>query len=274
MVSAGVPSGFIFSQSSLQDYSDCPKRFSLRYIEKLQWPAVESEPALETERRQQEGKLFHKMVQQQLLGIPADKLRQEAATPNLRRWWENYTAHPLDLSGYTQYIELSLSAPIASYFRLTAKYDLVAVHEDGSVLIYDWKTYANRPRDETMIARWQTRVYRAMLILAGMHLNKATPIKPEHVKMTYWYSDHPTEPACFPYTATQFRRDKDALNRLAGEISTASDFPKTDEEKKCAFCVYRSYCERKIEIGSGDDLLETEYAEPEITLEQIQEIAF
>ena len=48
-----LPGSFIFSQSSLQYYFDCPRRFQLRYIEHLAWPAVETEPVLENERRQQ-----------------------------------------------------------------------------------------------------------------------------------------------------------------------------------------------------------------------------
>ena len=64
-----LPFGFVFSQSSLQDYNDCPRRFQLRYIEKLHWPAVEMEPALENEHRQQEGQLFHRLVQQHIIGI-------------------------------------------------------------------------------------------------------------------------------------------------------------------------------------------------------------
>ncbi|NCT22292.1 PD-(D/E)XK nuclease family protein, partial [bacterium] len=63
-----IQSPFTFSQSSLQDYADCPRRFQLRYIEQLAWPAVETEPALENERRQQEGLLFHRLAQQHLIG--------------------------------------------------------------------------------------------------------------------------------------------------------------------------------------------------------------
>jgi hypothetical protein len=65
-----LPNGFIFSQTSLQDYSDCRLRFQLRYLEKMEWPAVEMEPALENERRQMEGQYFHRLVQQHTLGIP------------------------------------------------------------------------------------------------------------------------------------------------------------------------------------------------------------
>jgi CRISPR/Cas system-associated exonuclease Cas4 (RecB family) len=266
-----LPLPFPFSQSSLQDYLDCPRRFELRYLRQLQWPAVESEPVLENERRQQEGQLFHRLVQQHLLGIPLDKLTPLASPPDLRRWWDNYLAHRPALDDYTKYTELVLMAPIGAH-RLLAKYDLVAIQPGKQALIYDWKTYARRPRNEHMAARLQTRVYRALLVRAGAHLNGGAPISPEQIEMIYWYADYPIEPARFPYTAAQYERDWAALEKLAAEIAAAGDFPKTEEEARCSYCAYRSYCERGIVAGQGDEL-ETELSEPEINFEQIQEIA-
>ena len=46
-----LPPGFQFSQRSLQDYVDCRRRFELRYLQNLAWPAVEAEPHLEQEKR-------------------------------------------------------------------------------------------------------------------------------------------------------------------------------------------------------------------------------
>jgi CRISPR/Cas system-associated exonuclease Cas4 (RecB family) len=267
-----LPPGFTFSQSSLQDYADCPRRFMLRYIEQLKWPAMESEPALENERRQQEGQLFHRMVQQHRIGLPADKLTPLASSLDLRRWWENYLSHPInDITGYTQSIEVTLSAPVGTC-RLLAKYDLVAAH-DGKAVIYDWKTSVKRPRDEWMAARMQTRVYRALLVQAGAHLNGGKPFEPEQVEMVYWYADFPSEPTRFPYNAAQYKRDWDGLTGIIGEIANHRVFPLTEEEKKCAYCPYRSYCNRGVEAGTGEEL-ETESAEAQINFEQIAEIEF
>ena len=102
---------FTFSQSSIQDYFDCPRRFQLRYIEHLAWPAVETEPVLENERRQQEGQLFHRMVQQHLVGLPVEKLTRLANSPDISRWWENYLNYKFELDGYSKYTELALNAP-------------------------------------------------------------------------------------------------------------------------------------------------------------------
>ena len=265
---------FTFSQSSLQDYADCPRRFQLRYIDQLTWPAVESEPVVENEHRQQEGQIFHRLVQQHLLGLPAENLIRLANTPNLTRWWENYTAANLGLSGYRTFTESTLSAPLGEH-RLLAKYDLIAIEENKAVIM-DWKTYAKRPRDEWMSARWQTRVYRALLAVAGNQLNGGQPIVPERIEMMYWYADFPSEPARFKYTSAQFKRDWSAIEKVVNEISSAQEFPMTEDEKMCRYCVYRSYCDRGKQAGAMDEAeaeMESEAAF-DINFEQIGEIEF
>ena len=273
------------SQSSLQDYHDCPRRFELRYLQRLSYPAIETEPALENEKHQQEGEYFHRLVQQHLIGIPAEQIAKLANTENLQRWWENYITAK-DLSGLTHralredltglYVETTLSAPLGK-FRLVAKYDLIAIGKD-QVTVYDWKTYRKRPKNEWLHIRWQTRVYRALLVQAGAHLNGNKPFIPEQIEMIYWFADFPAEPARFIYKADQYKRDWDALTKLADEIASASRFafPKTDEVSKCSYCPYRSYCNRGIRAGDAADAeLETEAEELfDINFEQIGEIAF
>ncbi len=167
MEKSSLPTGFIFSQASLQDYTDCPRRFQLRYMEQLKWPAVESEPALENERRQLEGQLFHRMVQQYSLGIPPGKILSQVSSPDLHRWWDNFIQHPIGLPTHSRHTELSLSAPLGGKYRLTAKYDLVAIQPGNDIQIFDWKTYFKRPKDEFLVNRWQTRVYRLLMVEAG-----------------------------------------------------------------------------------------------------------
>ncbi|MGB7874899.1 MAG: PD-(D/E)XK nuclease family protein [Anaerolineales bacterium] len=279
-----LPEQFTFSQSSLQDYADCPRRFQLRYLDKLVYPAAETEPALENERHLQEGQQFHRLAQQHLLGIPTDKLAPLANTPNLQRWWESFI-NANDLSGLINltglYPEITLSAPLGD-FRLVAKYDLIAFTEDEKVVIYDWKTYRKRPRNEWLSARWQTRVYRSLLVTAGSQFNlpaggnEGKPIVPERCEMVYWFSNFPDDPARFPYDEAQFKRDWDALVRLTEEIQSASSYPKTDDRQKCAYCPYRSYCDRGIQAGDPD-LLEAEMESEslfDVDFEQIGEIEF
>jgi CRISPR/Cas system-associated exonuclease Cas4 (RecB family) len=264
----------LLSQSSLQDYVDCSLRFRLRYLDHLSYPAIESEPALENEKHQQEGEYFHRLVQQFLVGIPKAQIGKLVNTPNLRRWWDHFLAEFADRDLGSTFPEISLSAPLGSY-RLLAKYDLISV-KDGRATIYDWKTYRKRPRDEWLSARMQTRVYRAMLVKAGAHLNKGKPFQPEQIEMIYWFADFPNESARFEYTSAQYQRDLDLLLKLSGEVETAASYPQTDDRQKCAYCTYRSYCERG--VGAGDwNEAETETQAEElfdVNFEQIGEIAF
>ncbi len=262
------------SQSSLQDYNDCQRRFELRYIQHLAYPAIESEPALENEKHQQEGEYFHRLVQQHLIGIPAEQVSKLANTDNLQRWWSNF----LEFQGLkdfgTLHAETTLSAPLGK-FRLVAKYDLIAIGNDKAI-IFDWKTYRKRPKNEWLHIRWQTRVYRALLVQAGAHLNGGKSFTPEQIEMVYWFADFPTEPANFIYKADQYKRDWDALIKISDEITNASSFPKTDDLSKCSYCPYRSYCDRGIRAGDAADAeLETKSEELfDINFEQIGEIAF
>ena len=267
----------ILSQSSLQDYLDCPRRFQLRYIEKLSYPAVESEPAVENEKHQAEGEYFHRLVQQSLVGIPDEQINKLANSVNLQRWWENF----LNSKGLAQlknnsslFTEMTLSAPLGN-FRLVAKYDLIAI-QNGKAAIYDWKTHRKRSRNEWLNARMQTRVYRALLVHAGMHLNNGTLFEPEQIEMVYWFADFPDDPARFPYTNAQYKRDWYTLLSLADEIKSASSHPLTEDRQKCVFCPYRSFCERGTQAGDIDQAeAETEAEEQfDVNFEQIGEIAF
>jgi len=271
-----IHSSFTFSQASLQDYVDCPRRFQLRYIEQLSWPAIETEPALENERHQEEGLCFHRLVQQQLLGLPVEKLARLANTPQLSRWWENWRnfRRLSDFENFIIHPELTLSAPLGEH-RMMAKYDLIVIRPGEKAFIYDWKTYRKRPRDEWVAARLQTRVYRALLVQAGAYLNKDQSFTSEQVEMIYWYADFPSEPARFPYDISQYKRDREALNALVAEIASSRDFPPTADEAKCAYCPYRSYCDRGTRAGQLDDFAgEAEPGNLEVDFEQIQEIEF
>jgi CRISPR/Cas system-associated exonuclease Cas4 (RecB family) len=271
-----LPPSFSFNQSSLQDYFDCPRRFQLRHIEQLAWPAVETEPVLENERRQQKGQLFHRMIQQHLVGLPIEKLTRIASTPDLSRWWNNYIVQDFNIGGYTQYPELSITAPIGVH-RLLAKMDLVAVSSGQKILIFDWKTTQKRPRNEWMAARMQTRIYRSLLVQAGAWLNCGASVQPEQVEMIYWYADFPSEPAYFPYNLAQYQRDWKAITSMIDTIDHQQVFPLTEDEKKCAYCSFRSYCTRGHKAGTiaaYDEESEAASMEFNLNYEQIAEIEF
>jgi len=270
---------FQFSQASLQDYVECARRFQLRYVERVAWPAPQAQPIFEYEQRLERGQVFHRLVQQQLLGIPEAKLTP--ADPELHRWWEAYlAARPAALEG-RRYIEAGLAATVAGK-RLMAQYDLVLLTPHAA-LIFDWKT-SERPQKsgavERLFERMQTRVYRYLLVRAGADLNSGRPLAPEQVTMTYWFAETPAEPVTFAYNADQFAADKRVLTGVIAEICGRDPhalWELTVEERRCAFCPYRSLCERGVAAGElhREDEIEAPAPAPfDLDFEQIAEIAF
>lgn len=252
-----LPINFQFSQGSLQDYVDCPRRFQLRYVERLAWPAIEAEPALENEHHLQQGAAFHRLIHQHVLGISPERLSSTVIDEDLRRWWHNYLeGRPSDLPP-SRYPEVLLSTPVSGY-RLVAKYDLVAVNAGYRAIIVDWKTSRKRSQRKWLAERLQTRVYPYLLVQGGSHLNAGQPLRPEQVEMVYWFANFPMAPERFAYDAVQYEVDEVYLTSLIEEIDGMGDrdFPLTTQERRCRYCRYRSLCQRGIRAGPLDEVEE------------------
>ena len=66
------------------------------------------------------------------------------------------------------------------------------------------------------------------------------------------------------------------LKKLLKKFHSAKEFPLTEDEKMCRFCVYRSYCNRGTQAGQIEEAeaeMESEAAF-DVNFEQIGEIEF
>lgn len=241
-----LPEGFVFSQSALQDYVDCSRRFELRYLLGVRWPAPHAEPALEYEELTRKGAQFHQMIEQHGIGIPAEIISANIDDAALRGWWQSYLLADWSDLPQQRFHEFTLTTPLANHL-LTAKFDLVAVEPGKRLVIVDWKT-GRPPRRETLRARMQTLVYPYVLVKAGSWLNGGE-IAPDQVEIRYWYAADGGHTIAFKYSAAQFREDEERLSTLINEIAARATFPLTDDERHCRFCTYRSLCERGIRAG-------------------------
>lgn len=278
---------FQFSQLNMQDYVDCRRRFQLRHLDRLAWPAVETEPLIEQEQRLQAGAAFHRLVQRYLVGVPAESLSAmvESDSSNnrdLRLWWQNFLQYSGVVPEENVLVERVLAARIGSY-RLLAKYDFIRWEVEGSdtrVTVFDWKTSQQRPPRTWLADRLQTRIYPYLLVQAGSLIIGVDKLLPEQVEMVYWFAEYPQEPHRFVYSSEQHQLDHEYLTELVSEIEglAVGDFQLTSDESKCKYCTYRSLCDRGIEAGLIDPLEVDRDSEEDYYLEldfdQIAEIEF
>jgi len=279
-----LPSNFQFSQGSLQDYVNCPRRFQLRYIDRLSWPALQAKPALENERIMQQGATFHRMIHQYLLGVPEEDIENLIKSNKyLSHWWRSFIDDKkintlLNNKSIARYPEITLSAVIGQH-RLVAKYDLILIEPDQRAIIFDWKTSRKQPKQTWLAEKYQTLVYPFVLSQAGSQLNNGKPLAPEQITMVYWFANFPREPMRFTHSAIKNAKNKAKMAATIEEIQTINEdnFPLTDNEKLCCFCVYRSLCKRGVEAGPVDDfedMNESNSFDFEIEFDQIAEIAY
>ena len=271
-----LPKSFQFSATSLQAYVDCARRFQLRYLLQIAWPAPKAEPIDEQERHGQLARDFHRLVHQHLLGLPVENLSASIHDPDLERWWQAYLAY-VPTFGNAQVIpEIGLSTPLSGY-RVVALYDAIVVGHQRSVeqrtsnrvvsedrpfvRIVDWKTYRQRPPKPWLDQRLQSRVYPVIVVEAGASLNGLACVEPDDVEMCYWFTEYPHDPETFQYTPATYQSDREYLCTLvtdiderirrgrdgsdsAGGLAADEVWPLTSDLKLCRFCNYRSLCGR------------------------------
>lgn len=285
-----LPTGFQFSATSLQDYVDCPRRFQLRHLLRIAWPAPIAEPLDEWERHDRLGREFHQLVHRHLLGLPTETLSAAVHDPDLARWWRAYLAYAPSLHQGRAIPEVRLSAPLGGY-RLLAQYDVIVVMDapgetptttPGSgpgLLIIDWKTFRQRPARAWLAQRLQTRLYPWLLVQAGAAWIAPAPggalsqrVEPEQVEMRYWLAEYPQTPEVFGYDSASYQADLEYLTALVTEIagrvaaeqagpgaaaaSNIPAWPLASEPARCRFCNYRSLCNRGDSGGPLAEYLE------------------
>ncbi|NLF51356.1 MAG: PD-(D/E)XK nuclease family protein [Leptolinea sp.] len=269
---------FVFTQNNLQDFEDCPRRFQLKYLLRMAWPAPISEPIEENDHLIRLGSLFHQMVHQYYLNVPEEKIASNITDEDLLTWWKAFLMQsPVDLPKNKR-PEIEISMPFNN-FRLAAKIDLLSVERDKKAVIVDWKTSHRPPRPAYITSRIQSLVYPYLVISTGSTLNYYRPFKPDQVTMIYWYPAFPDSPVVLTFSAEWMEKTINKLTRLVDEIVhlDLEVFPLTSDQKKCQFCRYRSLCDRGISAGHMDDMEEDDPEENsslKIDFDEIEETPF
>jgi CRISPR/Cas system-associated exonuclease Cas4 (RecB family) len=254
-----LEANFFYSQHNLGDFLDCPRRFYLQYIAKQPWPLITENigemDALTYREYLRQGVVLHRWIERFWLGL-ADKRMTDSsfsdrAKLELETWWTRFLAEDFRALPAQRVPELELVTAIEAR-SIYARYDLLAV-EDGKAVIIDWKT--TRLTKATTTHFWrnrlQTRVYLYVLACAGSPFNNGNPIPPENCIMRYWLANAENDEHRWveiDYSQSEFDTDHRRLSKLISEIERRdgeANFEKTNDQRKCAFCTYRTLCDRQ-----------------------------
>lgn len=237
---------FIFSQHNLQDFVDCPRRFELKYLMRLNWPSPISNPIQQHQQWTDRGTTFHSLAHAFFCGISKDQILSSIRDNYIKNWFINFTEF-LDKfnNSFFWWSEKKFNSKFYG-FTFTSIFDAITCLEDGSLLILDWKTSKKIPRKEYMAATIQTILYPCILYSnqAAVEKQVSTPIK--QLEMIYWFSEFPDQPIKFEFSQKEIELNTTKLSDLALKISQLKlgEFKLTDDLKKCSFCIFRSLCNR------------------------------
>jgi len=240
-MAGSLPEGFLFTQTALRTYQECPYRFRLRYLERIPWPAFPAAP--EVEAALERGRRFHDLARQRFLGLEVGD-QAAACGEEVARWWAALEASPPALEGYPhRFPEAGLSIPFGRY-RLAARYDLLAVGE-GCACIVDWKTGRPLPAEKVLAQDLQTRVYLFVLAEGGAAYHQGRPLPPERLSLLYWHPAGPTS-VRLSYGPERQEEDRACLADLVARISAcpAEEMLPVPDEAACRGCAYAPLCGR------------------------------
>jgi hypothetical protein len=233
------------TQGHLKQLEVCPRKFQYGYLEQLTTP---THP--EMRQSQEWGTRFHRVMQQQELGLSvapllaADVELAEAVNRMVKAAPELFQVKDEEFRQSEHRRTLAYGN-----FLLTVVYDLLIMSSEGAQIV-DWKTYLKPQGKQSLEADWQTRLY--LYVLA-----ETTDFEPQQLAMKYWFvrAQDPTTGESYPTQVTmsysaakhhQTGRDlKRLTDHLAHLITTNKPYPKVNlSAGHCCSCPYAIRCQR------------------------------
>ena len=233
-----------FSRYKLTTFLACQRRFQLRYVAEMPWPAEPADAAWREASRR--GRAFHRILQRHFLDLPVEE--PAAGDPALQRWWRTFQEQGPSIPPGERRPEETLTVPVNGHL-LSGRFDLLVLSGERAH-IFDWKS-EGRPRSTaTMRDDWQTVLYLALLVEGGQALRPGNrSFEPEKVDLTYWFVQAPQAAVTIPYSreahAQNWQRLTDLVRRIDERLAEDSVWPLTDDWEECGRCAYQIFCGRQ-----------------------------
>jgi CRISPR/Cas system-associated exonuclease Cas4 (RecB family) len=229
------------SRAGLTTFQICQRRFQLRYLDRLSWPAVPEDARMEKARI--EGERFHQFMHRHFLSLSVSK--EAESYPELARWWKIFLSEGPQISDGQHLPELTLTVPMGRHL-LSGRFDLLVLSRE-QVHLFDWKTEARARAEGELVTVLQTRLYLALAAEGAPALDRK--FGPEHILMTYWYVNEPAASVTIHYDQAKHVENwkyigqiVDGINR---RLAVEGKWPLTEDLSACEQCAFQVYCGRQ-----------------------------
>ena len=202
--------------------------FRRLYLEQLANP-----PNLKQQEQLDWGEQFHRLMQQQELGLAIAPLL------NTHQPYNTAIASLLEAVTKEQKVNKTLWQEAEHtrtlkqrHYLLTVVYDLLTINTNGAE-IFDWKTYLRPKNTNQLTNHWQTRLYPYVLV-------ETSDLRPEQIGFTYWFvqgSPQP-QPLRFQYSDEQHQKNRRDLAQLLTQLDQW-----LDSEPETAFS-HHPHCQK------------------------------
>ncbi|ADQ15260.1 PD-(D/E)XK nuclease family protein [Halanaerobium hydrogeniformans] len=260
-------SDLYFSQSALEIFNKCRRKFKYRYLDGLYWP---SEWGMKEEFKEDidRGRKFHLLAERYYNKSIASTVLKE--NNQLQAWFsrlKNYCPLTKNIIAAEQEIRFRNNK-----LKFLAKYDLLEYNsEDKSITIYDWKTDHKSLYQKDLVNSIQSRFYLYLMVEAAYKYFADAYQLEGMPKLLYWNPRYPKEEIKINYNKKDHKKDRDFFEALIEEILGQENFDLTDNLNLCRFCEYRPICRGK--KAEGKELIE-EDLNLDLDWEAVEEMEF
>lgn len=230
-----------FSQSALEIFQKCRRRFQYRYIDGLYWPAKWGIDA-EIEKELEKGRKFHLLAERYYIdGSLQDQIVEDSELSAWLKRLKRFLPYSKHIISSEQELRCS-----KKNLKFLAKYDLLNYNKEKKMIeLYDWKTDKKSLLGKELQNSTQSRFYLYLFKKAGQRYFSDKYDLENNPILIYWNPRFPEEKKIITYTDEDFSNDSHYFENLVEKILNEDKFPMTDNLNICQYCEYRPICRGK-----------------------------
>ncbi len=225
---------FLYTQSSIGIFMQCPLKFRYRYFEGLY--GSEEDSLKESFER---GSRFHLIAERYFKGI--DTEGEYILDNHLKELFKNLKeSYPLreDYKYFSEYEIRERSDKI----RLMARYDLITMKPNSRIQVVDFKTNQSRLSRESIEGSLQTKIY-LYLLKENFKFVFENIRKIKNLEMVYYQAEYPEENFVVKYDDEYHEENRNFIEKTLDKIE-GFDFESYEKRKvdHCEICEFKNYC--------------------------------